>query len=99
VDCRGETLRWRSRLSSIVFILPWAGHLSVSRDDLTASLKEVAVGIKFEEPLSGNDLWIAELATNLLARLYPRIAITGPEKDRATLRALALDINPDIEIV
>jgi hypothetical protein len=75
------------------------GHLSVSRDDLAASLKGVAVGIKFAGPLSGNDVWIAELATNLLARLYPRMAITGPEKDRLKLRALASEINPEIEVI
>ena len=73
------------------------GHLSVSRDDLAASLEGVTVGIKFALPLSGNDLWIAELATNLLARLYPRMAITGPEQDRLRLRTLALKINPEIE--
>jgi hypothetical protein len=75
------------------------GHLSVSRDDLAASLQGVAVGIKCGESLSQNDLWIAELATNLLARLYPRVAITGPEKNISALKALALEINPEIEIL
>lgn len=75
------------------------GHLSVSRDDLTSSLQGVTVGIEFSAPLSGNDLWIAELATNLVARLYPSIAIIGPERDRLMLVALAQRINPEIEIV
>jgi len=75
------------------------GHLSVSSDDLAASLKGVTAGIKFSSPLSANDLWAAELAVNLLARLYPHIAIAGPEEDRLRLGALARKINPQIEIV
>ena len=75
------------------------GHLSVSRDDLSRSLEGVAVGIKVGPGPSQNDFWIAELATNLLARLYPRIAITGPEKNVAQLRDLALGINPEIELL
>lgn len=73
------------------------GHLSVSRDDLAASLQGVAVGIKVGPDPSQNDFWIAELTTNLLARLYPRIALTGPEKAVSELKALALGINPEIE--
>jgi Prokaryotic E2 family C/ThiF family len=75
------------------------GHLSVSCDDLATSLQGVVVGIKCGAGLSQNDLWIAELATNLLARLYPRLAITGPEKHVSRLKDIALAINPEIEIV
>jgi hypothetical protein len=73
------------------------GHLAVSRDDLTTSLEGVIVGVACAAELSENDLWIAELTTNLLARLYPRMAITGPEDQRVNLQTQALEINPDIE--
>jgi hypothetical protein len=75
------------------------GHLSVSRDDLAASLQGVVAGIDCGPDLSQNDFWIAELSTNLLARLYPRISITGPEERISPLKALAFAINPEIEIL
>jgi len=73
------------------------GHLSVSRESLAASLASVTVGVHCGEKWGQNEVWIAELVTNLLARLYPRIAITGPEPCIAELRNLALRINPNIE--
>lgn len=98
MDCRGETLSGsRSLFDRIYSAL--GGHLSVSRDDLSRSLEGVVVGIKLGPDPSQNDLWIAQLSTNLLARLYPRIAITGPEKTVAQLRDLALGINPEIELL
>lgn len=75
------------------------GHLSVSRDDLSRSLEGVTVGVKVGPDPSQNDLWIAQLSTNLLARLYPRLAISGPEKTVAQLGDLALGINPEIELL
>lgn len=75
------------------------GHLSVSRDDLTSALENVAVGVKCDSILSNNDRLIAELTTNLLSRIYPRIAIVGSEAYKRELGALAQSINPEIEIV
>jgi hypothetical protein len=75
------------------------GHLSVSRDSLVASLEGVTAGLSCGEDLTRNDAWISELTTNLLARLYPRLAISGPERLCSTLRSLARGINPDIEFV
>lgn len=75
------------------------GHLAVSRDDLAESLREVIVGLKCGPELSQNERWIAELAANLLARLYPRIAIKASGEQKASLRELVSKINPDIEIV
>lgn len=75
------------------------GHLAISRESLTAVLDNVTVGIRCGKKLHKNDLWIAELSTNLLARLYPRLAISGPPKQCSALRALALQINPHIELV
>jgi hypothetical protein len=75
------------------------GHLAISRESLTAVLDGVTVGIRCGKRLSKNDLWIAELSTNLLARLYPRLAISGPEKHCSALRELALKINPHVEVV
>jgi hypothetical protein len=73
------------------------GHLAISRESLTSALENVTVGIRCGENLDQNDIWIAELSTNLLARLYPRIAILGPKNRVKEWRRLALEINPDIE--
>lgn len=73
------------------------GHLSVSRESLTTMLSDVTVGIRCGTDLSANDVWIAELSTNLLARLYPTLAISGPERLSSSLRNLAARINPSIE--
>ncbi len=73
------------------------GHLSVGREDLTASLKDVRVGLACGATLSENEWWTAELATNLLARLYPSLSINGSQKDLERLRRLAVRINPAIE--
>lgn len=75
-------------------------HLSVSRETLEQALGELAplVSIPGSE-LKGNDSAIAELVVNLLARLYPRIAIAGAPEIRKRLTALATGINPSIEIL
>lgn len=75
------------------------GHLAISRESLTTALQGVTVGINLGDDLQQNDIWIAELATNLVARLYPRIAITGPDVQASKLRDLALSINPNIEFM
>jgi hypothetical protein len=75
------------------------GHLAVSRESLTSVLQDLTVGVRVGGKPSQNDLWIAELSTNLLARLYPRLAISGPDKQCSALRDLALKINPNIEII
>ena len=75
------------------------GHLAISRESLTSALENVTVGIRCGTKPSKNDIWIAELSTNLLARLYPRLAIVGPKKYCSALRDLAIEINPDIEFV
>ena len=75
------------------------GHLAVSRDDLTSSLQGVSVGIEYSLGVTENDFWIAELSANLLARLYPRLAIGGSAKEAASLRDLAVKINPNVELV
>jgi hypothetical protein len=75
------------------------GHLAISRESLSLVLENVTIGIRCGTKPSKNDIWIAELSTNLLARLYPRLAISGPKKYCAALRDIALEINPDIEFV
>jgi hypothetical protein len=72
-------------------------HLSVSRESLIASLSEVSIGIRFGDHLTSNSKWIAELTTNMLARLYPRMAILGPDPMASSLRDLAAKVNPEIE--
>jgi hypothetical protein len=71
-------------------------HLSVSRESLAATLSDITVGIRCGTDLSANDVWIAELSANLLARLYPKIAFSGPERLCSSLRDLVLQINPSI---
>lgn len=73
------------------------GHLAVSRESLAASLDSVTVGIHCGATCGRNDVWIAELATNLLARLYPRIAILGSDSQTAALKQLAVSVNPRID--
>jgi ThiF family protein/E2/UBC family protein C len=72
-------------------------HLSVSRESLISLLDGVTVGIRCGDHLTSNDRWIAELTTNMMARLYPRLAISGPGNFSITLRELAARINPNIE--
>jgi hypothetical protein len=75
------------------------GHLQVSRESLKSTLEKITVGVKCGAKLKQNDMWIAELSTNLLSRLYPRIAIIGSEPECSSLRNLATRINPNIELV
>lgn len=74
------------------------GHLEISRESLQSALENVTVGICCNSPEQENDTWIAELTTNLAARLYPRLAITGADTVVRKLRELALSINPDLEL-
>lgn len=75
------------------------GHLAISRESLSAVLADVTPGVRCGHELDQNELWIAELSVNLLARLYPRLAISGSKAQYAALRKLALKINPNIEVV
>jgi hypothetical protein len=74
-------------------------HLSVSRENLSSSLESTVVGIHCGPNLNPNERIIAELTVNLAARLYPKLAIIGQDVDVEWLKSLALEINPDIEIV
>ena len=80
-------------------LLVRTGHLHVSRESLTAKSKNTTVGVMCAESLKANDLRIVELSTNILARLYPTLAIMGPQRQITALRDLALRINPHIELV
>ena len=73
------------------------GHLAVSRESLSSVLDQVTVGVRYATKPHQNDIWAGEFTVNLLARLYPRIAISGPSKYAETLRELATKINPNIE--
>jgi hypothetical protein len=75
------------------------GHLTVSRESLEHTLLTTTVGIHLGGTLDENASWIAELTTNLVARLYSRIAILADEPDATRLRQIASDINPNIEFV
>jgi hypothetical protein len=73
------------------------GHLSVSRESLIESFSQVSVGIRLGKQLTSNSRLIAELSTNMLARLYPTLAISGPNPFASELRDLATRVNPNIE--
>jgi hypothetical protein len=72
-------------------------HLSVSRKSLSTKLRSTMVGIKCGPNLTANERFIAELTTNLTARLYPTLSITGQDRDVKRWKQLAVDINPRIE--
>lgn len=73
------------------------GHLAISRDSLESVLGRVTVGIQLSSQPNDNEIWIGSLATNLAARIYPKIAITGNAEACNEFKALAKNINPDIE--
>ena len=73
------------------------GHLAVSRESLTASLGSVTVGVHCGTNCGPNEIFISELVTNLLARLYPRIAICAPDSQASALKQLAESINPRVD--
>ena len=73
------------------------GHLAVTRGTLHDVLASVTAGVSCGANPSINDLWCAEMAVNILARMYPRLAISAEEPHASTLRSLAVKINPSIE--
>jgi hypothetical protein len=74
--------------------------LRVSRETLEAALADhvVAVYCGASCAQEGNPRWIAELLVNLLARLYPRIAIEAEPAVREHLEGIARSINPSISL-
>lgn len=76
-------------------------HLAVDQASLAAALGDsiVAVHCGPEVEAEGSPRWLAELLVNLLARLYPRLALAAPDAPRARLEELARAINPAIEIM
>lgn len=75
-------------------------HAGITQDELEKVLSTQVIGIVVGEACipDGNERWTAELLVNLLARLYPVLAIEGPETVTGRLSGLARSINPDIEI-
>ena len=65
------------------------GHLAISRESLDSVLRRVTVGIQLGSRPNDNEIWIGSLATNLAARIYPKIAITGDTEVRNEYKALA----------
>ncbi len=71
---------------------------------LAGRLQSTVVGIAFDETAVGSDEggWTLELTMNLLARLYPRVAIPPLSREAEglslELERRALSINPVLEI-
>jgi hypothetical protein len=74
-------------------------HLSATKETLATALASAVVGLDVGRSERANDIWIADLSVNLLARLYPTLALTGRGDHRARCSAIARAINPDIEIL
>lgn len=76
-------------------------HLEITRDELEIVLSKTRVGIHLDDRCSvdGNDKWIAELLVNLMARLYPKISITGADSSCENVASIAKAINPSIDIL
>ncbi len=71
-------------------LLGLGGHELARRLDVT-------VGLRAESDIVPMDGWL--LSANLLARLYPRVALDGPEAYIAAARARILAVNPRCEIL
>lgn len=63
-------------------------------------LRDVIVGITFDETTAqlAEGQAILDMLVRLFARLYPKVSILGPNLYREKLLALAISINPSIEI-
>ncbi len=75
-------------------------HLGITRVELERVLTGHVVGIHVGKACSteGNEKWIAELLVNLLARLYPTLAISGHDTACENISKIARAINPNIDI-
>ena len=75
--------------------------LSISRGALERTLAARTIGLLCGPDVEGNAnaRWTAEMTVALLARLYPRLSLEAPPAFADALTALALAINPLIEIV
>lgn len=77
-------------------------HLAVDRPLLEAVLADRLVAVRCGpevEAEEGGPRWAAEFLINLLARFYPRLALTAPAAVTLRLQDLARAINPAIEFV
>jgi hypothetical protein len=75
-------------------------HLGITRAELETTLAGHLVGIHLGDACAseGNDKWIAEMLVNLLARLYPALALSGHKPSCENIINIAKAINPDIDI-
>lgn len=75
--------------------------LSVSRVDLDRILgrRSIAIRLGPECRKVGNSRWIAELLVNVLARFYPKLALSGDDQTMAAVSGIARSINPLIEFL
>ena len=75
--------------------------LSISRDALERTLAARTIGLLCGPDVEGdaNARWTAEMTVALLARLYPTLSLEAPPAFADALTALAVAINPLIEIV
>ncbi len=75
-------------------------HLGITRAELEKILSGHLVGIHVGKACisEGNEKWIAELLVNLLARLYPTLAIFGHDTACENISKIARAINPNIDI-
>lgn len=74
-------------------------HLAVTPETLGVALVQITIKLALGPHCrEGNDRWMSELTVDMLARLYPRLILTGDEWAVRELGARALRINPNIEL-
>jgi len=68
-------------------------------DAIAERLRGVVPGIQWDVDTvaSGEGAALLDMCVRLLARLYPRLHLTGPDNSRSAVAKLALEINPRIE--
>jgi hypothetical protein len=72
-------------------------HLTISRENLEAKLSGTIVGFAFADSPSETESDIADLSLNLIARLYPNVAVMGPEEAVKRAKQSIRKINPQID--
>lgn len=72
-------------------------HLAVNKESLEAKLQSIVVGIETPSPSDTDAFTAAEIATNIVSRLYPKVTFSGDGEGTGRLEAMARSINPEIE--
>lgn len=89
---------------------PYIGKVALSATEILSGvspqlfqemLAPICIGLGVDEAVeeSFECKVLSEMLVNLLARLYPRLLILAPNGSTVSLKALAVSINPNIELI